>query len=179
MKKTYTINLSGKIFHIDDDALDKLQEYLNALKTYYSKEDDGPEIMDDIENRIGELFSEYMKNEYREVVTSNDVAQAISTMGTPDDIIDDDNDTPRNTKKQVKKLYRGNSCLLGHITLVTSDMFYYHDSLLRDLLDRVHHLMDCRTQGKNSQTKTGNERRKHKCLQHRTLNQRRISRHQK
>lgn len=47
-----------------------------------------------------------MKNEYREVVTSNDVAQAISTMGTPDDIIDDDNDTPRNTKKQVKKLYR-------------------------------------------------------------------------
>lgn len=106
MKKTYTINLSGKIFHIDDDALDKLQEYLNTLKTYYSKEDDGPEIMDDIENRIGELFSEYMKNEYREVVTCNDVEQAIATMGTPDDIIDDDNDTPPIAKKQVKKLYR-------------------------------------------------------------------------
>ena len=34
MKKTYTINLSGKIFHIDDDALDKLKTYINTLKTH-------------------------------------------------------------------------------------------------------------------------------------------------
>ena len=39
MKKTYTINLSGKIFHIDEDALEKLQEYINTLKTYYSTSD--------------------------------------------------------------------------------------------------------------------------------------------
>ena len=58
MKKTYTINLSGKIFHIDEDALEKLQEYINTLKTYYTREEDGNEIMDDIENRIGELFTE-------------------------------------------------------------------------------------------------------------------------
>lgn len=38
MKKTYTINLSGKIFHIDEDALEKLQEYINTLKTYYTRE---------------------------------------------------------------------------------------------------------------------------------------------
>ena len=38
MKKTYTINLSGKIFHIDEDALEKLQEYINTLKTYYTHE---------------------------------------------------------------------------------------------------------------------------------------------
>lgn len=37
MKKTYTINLSGKIFHIDEDALEKLQEYINTLKTYYTR----------------------------------------------------------------------------------------------------------------------------------------------
>ena len=41
MKKTYTINLSGKIFHIDEDALEKLQEYINTLKTYYTREEDG------------------------------------------------------------------------------------------------------------------------------------------
>ena len=44
MKKTYTINLSGKIFHIDEDALEKLQEYINTLKTYYTREEDGNEI---------------------------------------------------------------------------------------------------------------------------------------
>ena len=37
MKKTYTINLSGKIFHIDEDALEKLQEYINTLKTRKKK----------------------------------------------------------------------------------------------------------------------------------------------
>ena len=83
MKKTYTINLSGKIFHIDEDALEKLQEYINTLKTYYTQEEDGNESMDDIENRIGELFTENLKGQFREVITLDDVDQAIATMGTP------------------------------------------------------------------------------------------------
>ncbi len=106
MKKTYTINLSGKIFHIDDDALDKLQTYINTLKTYYSREEDGSEIMDDIENRIGELFTEYLKGQYREVITINDVEQVIATMGSPADIIDEDEQPQKTTPKQGKKLYR-------------------------------------------------------------------------
>ena len=106
MKKTYIVNLSGKIFHIDEDALEKLQEYINTLKTYYTQEEDGNEIMDDIENRIGELFTENLKGQFREVITLDDVDQAIATMGTPDDIIDED-EQPRNAApKQAKKLYR-------------------------------------------------------------------------
>ena len=106
MKKTYTINLSGKIFHIDEDALEKLQEYINTLKTYYTREEDGNEIMDDIENRIGELFTESLKGQFREVVTLEDVDQAIATMGTPDDIIDEDEQPRTSPSKQAKKLYR-------------------------------------------------------------------------
>ncbi|WP_303178518.1 PspC domain-containing protein [uncultured Butyricimonas sp.] len=107
MKKTYTINLSGKIFHIDDDALDKLQTYINTLKTHYSREEDGNEIMEDIENRIGELFTEYLKGQYREVVTIDDVEQVIATMGAPNDIIDEDEEPQKPaTPKQTKKLYR-------------------------------------------------------------------------
>ena len=106
MKKTYTINLSGKIFHIDEDALEKLQEYINTLKTYYTREEDGNEIMDDIENRIGELFTESLKEQFREVVTIEDVDQAIATMGTPDDIIDEDEQPRTSPSKQAKKLYR-------------------------------------------------------------------------
>ena len=106
MKKTYTINLSGKIFHIDEDALEKLQEYINTLKTYYTQEEDGNEIMDDIENRIGELFTENLKGQFREVITLDDVDQAIATMGTPDDIIDEDEQPRKSAPKQAKKLYR-------------------------------------------------------------------------
>ena len=62
--------------------------------------------MDDIENRIGELFTESLKGQFREVVTLEDVDQAIATMGTPDDIIDED-ELPRTpSSKQAKKLYR-------------------------------------------------------------------------
>lgn len=106
MKKTYTINLSGKIFHIDEDALEKLQEYINTLKTYYTREEDGNEIMDDIENRIGELFTESLKGQFREVVTLEDVDQAIATMGTPDDIIDED-EQPRTSSSKQAKNYTG------------------------------------------------------------------------
>lgn len=116
MKKTYTINLSGKIFHIDDDALDKLQVYINTLKTHYSREEDGKEIMDDIENRIGELFTEYLKEQYREVITSNDVERVIATMGSPADIIDEDEQPQKATPKQGKKLYRSpDSRVLGGV----------------------------------------------------------------
>ena len=41
MNKTFTINLGGKVFNIDDDALDILQKYINTLKAHYAKGEDG------------------------------------------------------------------------------------------------------------------------------------------
>ena len=55
MKKTFTINLGGKVLNIDDDALESLQQYINALKAHYSKGEDGEEIMYDIESRLAEF----------------------------------------------------------------------------------------------------------------------------
>ena len=61
MKKTFTINLGGKVLNIDDDALESLQQYINALKAHYSKGEDGEEIMYSIESRLAELFIENLK----------------------------------------------------------------------------------------------------------------------
>ncbi|MBG0781772.1 MAG: hypothetical protein H0S84_05850 [Bacteroidales bacterium] len=36
MKKTFTINLSGLIFHIDEDAYELLQAYLEKLKQHFT-----------------------------------------------------------------------------------------------------------------------------------------------
>lgn len=69
MKKTFTINLGGKVLNIDDDALESLQQYINALKAHYSKGEDGEEIMYDIESRLAELFIENLKQENRESVS--------------------------------------------------------------------------------------------------------------
>ena len=56
MNKTVTINISGIIFHIEEDAYDSLSKYLSTIKGYFSNTDGGIEIMSDIEARIAELL---------------------------------------------------------------------------------------------------------------------------
>ena len=105
MKKTYNISLNGHLFHMEEDAGNKLQNYIQTLEDYYLKEDDGREIMNDIEGRIAELLEEYMQTPDKKVITITDIEKVISVMGTPNDIIDDSG-TPHKQQKQEKKLYR-------------------------------------------------------------------------
>ena len=57
MKKTFTINISGSVFHIEEDAYEKLQNYLQMLSNHFRTSAEGREILQDIESRIAELFS--------------------------------------------------------------------------------------------------------------------------
>lgn len=91
MKRTFTINISGIVFHIDDDAYEVLQEYLNALKRSFSNIDEGNEVMADIEARIVELFHERLINN-REVVTVKDVDEVIVILGKPEEFEDNAGD---------------------------------------------------------------------------------------
>ena len=58
MKKTLNINLGGIIFHIDEDAFEKLKHYLSNVKTYYKNEEGCEEIVTDIDARIAEIYQE-------------------------------------------------------------------------------------------------------------------------
>ena len=58
MKKTLTVNLGGTVFHIDEDAYRLLDNYLCNLKLHFRKQEGAEEIVNDIENRISELFAE-------------------------------------------------------------------------------------------------------------------------
>ena len=62
MKKTFTINISGSIFHIDEDAYEKLQVYLRSINAHYGASEEGREIIADIESRISEIFNETLNN---------------------------------------------------------------------------------------------------------------------
>ena len=57
MKKTFTININGSIFHIEEDAYEVLQKYLVNLKNHFGNSEEGKEILDDIEARIAEICS--------------------------------------------------------------------------------------------------------------------------
>ncbi len=86
MKKTFTINISGTIFHIEEDAYEKLQGYLLKLKTHFGNGAEGREIVADIESRISELFLEKSRGDNK-IIVMEWVEEMIVTMGTPEDFI--------------------------------------------------------------------------------------------
>ncbi|MDR1654297.1 MAG: DUF2807 domain-containing protein [Prevotellaceae bacterium] len=84
MKKTLSINLNGRVFNIDEDAYALLENYLKNLKTYFSKELGSAEIMNDFEERIGEIFSAKISQGY-DVISIDYVEQTIAQLGRPSD----------------------------------------------------------------------------------------------
>jgi phage shock protein PspC (stress-responsive transcriptional regulator) len=111
MIKTVTVNLAGQVFHIDENAFEKLSSYLKAIKNMYSKEEGGEEILSDIESRIAEVFISKLKESSREVINMNDVEYIISTLGKPEEFESEnlengyDATTGQNDKSN-KRLYR-------------------------------------------------------------------------
>lgn len=81
MKKTISINISGILFHIEEDGYDTLRKYLDAINTHFSGYKDSKEIISDIENRIAEIFLSNLKNN-KQVITAENVDKLIEKMGT-------------------------------------------------------------------------------------------------
>jgi phage shock protein PspC (stress-responsive transcriptional regulator) len=84
MKKNISINISGIIFHIEEDGYDTLRKYLDTVNRYFSSFEDSSEILADIESRIAEIFLSKL-NEGKQVITSEDVNGLIATMGSVND----------------------------------------------------------------------------------------------
>jgi len=108
MKKTISINLNRQIFNLDIDAYSKLDDYLSDIKKHFDQTDSS-EIIDDIESRIAEKFTE-MLGKTKKVVQVEDVDQVIADMGSVSDIVGDDTseETTKDDKNSSprKKLFR-------------------------------------------------------------------------
>lgn len=87
MNKTVTINISGIIFHIDEDAYEKLSKYLNTIKGYFTSNESGSEIVADIEARIAELLQGKV-SQSKQVVFMADVDDVINALGKPEEFVD-------------------------------------------------------------------------------------------
>lgn len=84
MKKTISINISGIIFHIEEDGYEKLKNYLSTIGRYFSTYEDNKEIIADIESRIAEIFLTKL-NAGKQVITIEDVDMLIVKMGNISD----------------------------------------------------------------------------------------------
>ena len=107
MKITVSINLGGYSFNIDEDAYAELKMYLKNLELHFVREESSSEILSDIETRMAELFRTKLTN-YKQVINIEDVRQAISILGTPEDISDNNGPSARDkfSSPGYHRLYR-------------------------------------------------------------------------
>ncbi len=88
MNKTLTINISGIIFHVEEDAYERLSKYISTIKGYFKNSEGRDEIISDIEARIAEMLQERV-SPVKQVVLMADVDHVISVMGRPEEFAGD------------------------------------------------------------------------------------------
>ncbi|MBU2019394.1 MAG: PspC domain-containing protein [Bacteroidetes bacterium] len=117
MKKTTSIHIKGIQFIVEETAFETLQSYLNRLESKLSGTEGKTEIIEDIELRIAELFSDIQAGNTSRVIVQEDVDTCMAKLGEPEDYIDGsgaDNENQSsaeymkedNFKRTDKKLYR-------------------------------------------------------------------------
>ncbi len=92
MKKALQANISDKIFFIDEDAYLMLRNYLHQLSITFPGSE-GQEIVDDIEQRIAELFTEQAERGVN-VIDIRYVSKVIDTVGRPEQLDDTSESAP-------------------------------------------------------------------------------------
>ena len=101
MKKNITINMCGRLFQIDEDAYELLQQYIESLRQSFGKQEDGEEIVNDIEARVAELFDELCAQGLV-AITIEHVKDIITRIGKPEELTGDDEKEKDNQEKTEK-----------------------------------------------------------------------------
>lgn len=87
MKKTLQIHIGGRHFHMDEDAYNRLNHYLESLKAHFAAEgESGKEIVDDIEQRVAELLENKITSN-KQAITLEDVQEIIGILGKVEDFV--------------------------------------------------------------------------------------------
>lgn len=91
MKKTLSIHLGRQLFTIEEDAYQRLTEYLKRLEHSFTPEDDVREILEDIEMRCAEILQLKLTENKLIVVTMTEVEDVIASLGEPEMISEESN----------------------------------------------------------------------------------------
>jgi phage shock protein PspC (stress-responsive transcriptional regulator) len=110
MKKVININFQGRVIPIEETAYEILKQYIESLRQFFANEEGKDEIINDIEGRIAELFSEQL-SKGNTCITDNDVQAIINSMGKPEDF---DADLNENTSTKSSAGYSNSSNTYTH-----------------------------------------------------------------
>lgn len=132
MKKTVKINIKETYFYIDEDAYDVLQLYMDSIKSHFKNQEDGDEIIEDIESRILEYIIATLKS--HEVINLQDVNIIINKIGKPYEIEDDRKEEEYSSAQSSinKRLYRNvDNSVIGGVCSGLAIYFNMDVSILR------------------------------------------------
>lgn len=103
MKKNFSVNIGSRIFHIDEDAYERLNNYQGRLRKFFAADEGCDEILTDIEMRIAELLEQKKMGEPA-IINLKHIEEVIVSMGEPDEL----SETKREPIKEKTqgKLYR-------------------------------------------------------------------------
>ena len=117
MKKNFSVNISGVLFNIDEDAFEALNRYFAGLKQHFNETEGKEEIIADIESRVAEMFQvkTAMGNN---IVSLSDVEEMVKALGQPWEIGGEESHEPvYQEKKRPKRLYRdGEKRVIGGVS---------------------------------------------------------------
>lgn len=118
MKRTISINISGILFHVEEDGYELLKNYLATINRYFATYEDSQEITNDIESRIAEVFLSKLTPS-QQVITLANVEAVIAAMGSVEDFAAEEvleepefqrrsayEEAPPYSTTEPKKLYR-------------------------------------------------------------------------
>ncbi len=84
MKKAVNVCVGGNSFILEEDAYFKLDSYLQSFRDKTEPGSQGNEIMDEVEIRIAELFTDALADNHKEVISISLVSEVIGKVGMPD-----------------------------------------------------------------------------------------------
>ena len=142
MNKTVSINLSGFVFNIEEEAYETLKQYLDNVRFQFHNAEERDEIMADIELRIAELFQQKTGHN-KEVIILADIDDIIAILGHPEDYNDGEDANESEEKEQAestqttgfrKRLFRDtDQALLGGVCAGLGHYFDIDKTVIRIL----------------------------------------------
>lgn len=126
MQRIIQINLAGRVLPIEEDAYVLLKDYISSLERQF-RGDEGKEIIEDIENRIAELFAIRLQGG-TPAIDRTDVRKVMDTLGAAADLNDG------STTGQRQQHYHGAGTKRGYQPGYNP---YGRPRLLRDPYDKV------------------------------------------
>ncbi len=139
MNKTFSVNISGLIFNIEEEAYQVLSLYLETLKTYLRNSQGKEEILADIEARIAELFTQKITDR-KQAIVKTEVEDVIAILGQPEEFMLDEEDlTPEagaetgtedmKDEKLSKRVYRNADDKIAGGVLSGLAAYFNHDPI--------------------------------------------------